>query len=132
MTQTKLLSIYGVVMTQLQAMQFQKYISNNHIAMNTKTSDERKATAQEWLDNYRLTEVVHFHIEYTNSHNLPVKETFLDLPAGTYFAYGYHNEEDAGKAYVMRLTNAGTSLIPVIFTATGLQFIDRSKAGQEV
>lgn len=44
--------IYGVQMTSLENMMFSKWISNNGIAMNTKTEDERKQFTINWLNDY--------------------------------------------------------------------------------
>lgn len=45
----RLKDVYGVKMTSLEEIGFSKYLSNNNIAMNTKTADERKAIALNWL-----------------------------------------------------------------------------------
>ena len=45
--------VYGTTMSSIEQMAFDKYKSNNNIAMNTKTKEERHALAQEWLDKNR-------------------------------------------------------------------------------
>lgn len=45
----KKLDVYGVEMTELENMMFSKWISNEGIAMNTKTEIERKEIALNWL-----------------------------------------------------------------------------------
>ena len=50
----KKLIIYGVEMTELENMQFSKWISNNVIAMNTKTEDERYEIALAWLNGIKI------------------------------------------------------------------------------
>lgn len=47
----KTIDIYGVQLTTMQEMLFSKYMSNNGIAMNTKTPEERKRIVTEWLCN---------------------------------------------------------------------------------
>lgn len=42
-----------------------------------------------------------------------VVEKFTKLPKGTYRASGYRNPKDKGKPFLMRLTDSGTSLIPL-------------------
>jgi hypothetical protein len=39
----KTFTVHGAKLSSLQSMMFDKYISSNNIAMNTKTPDERKA-----------------------------------------------------------------------------------------
>ena len=41
-------------------------------------------------------------------------ELFDRLPKGTYKASGYQNPKDKGKPFLMRLTDSGTSLIPLL------------------
>ena len=45
--------VYGVEMTSLENMIFSKYVSNNNIAMNTKTINERTEITLNWLKNER-------------------------------------------------------------------------------
>ena len=52
----KIETVYGVKMSGLEDMIFSKYLSNNNIAMNTVSSDERTRIAQEWLNRYHLEE----------------------------------------------------------------------------
>lgn len=42
--------VFGVEMTGIQQMAFDKYLSNNSIAMNTITREERTQLAQKWLN----------------------------------------------------------------------------------
>jgi len=49
---------YGVEMTSVEQMAFFKFISNNNIAMNTKTADERKRLALEWLEDHLSKQVI--------------------------------------------------------------------------
>ena len=44
--------VYGVTMTSLQAMMFGRYISNQGIAMNTLTKEERFEFAKNWIKNH--------------------------------------------------------------------------------
>jgi len=44
------LNIYGVELTELENMMFSKWISNNGIAMSTKTEEERTHITSEWLN----------------------------------------------------------------------------------
>jgi len=48
----KKLNVYGVELTELENMMFSKWISNNGIAMNTKTEEERKQITTDWLNTY--------------------------------------------------------------------------------
>jgi len=50
----KIYIVYGVEMTSLEEMLFGKYLSNCNIAMNTKTYEERKAIANEWLKSQNV------------------------------------------------------------------------------
>ena len=50
----KIETVYGVKMSGLEDMIFSKYLSNNNIAMNTVSADERTRIAQEWLNSYYL------------------------------------------------------------------------------
>ncbi len=43
--------VYGVTMTSLEEMKFDKYRDSNGIAMNTKTEQERKTITENWLSN---------------------------------------------------------------------------------
>jgi len=49
---------YGVEMTSLEQMAFFKFISNNNIAMNTKTADDRERLALEWLEDHLSKQVI--------------------------------------------------------------------------
>ena len=44
---------YGVEMSPIEAMGFAKYLSNNAIAMNTKTAEERTEIASDWIEKKR-------------------------------------------------------------------------------
>lgn len=46
----KSVEVYGIEMTSLQEIMFSKYLSNNGIAMNTKTKEERTKIVLEWLN----------------------------------------------------------------------------------
>lgn len=48
----RLLDVYGVLMNPIENMRFSKYIQNENIAMNTKTKDQRKQIAFDWLQNH--------------------------------------------------------------------------------
>lgn len=48
----KLINVYGVQMSQVEEMAFAKYRSNNNIAVNTMTEDERLALTLNWLEQY--------------------------------------------------------------------------------
>jgi len=50
----KIYVVYGVEMTSLQELIFSKYLNNSNIAMNTKTYEERKAIANEWLKSQKV------------------------------------------------------------------------------
>jgi hypothetical protein len=43
------IDVHGVKLSPEEAMRFQKYIAVNTIAMNTKTSEERKEIVINWL-----------------------------------------------------------------------------------
>ena len=45
--------VYGVEMTSLENLIFSKWISNNSIAMSTKTEQERKQITLNWLTENR-------------------------------------------------------------------------------
>lgn len=49
----KMENVYGVEMTELENMIFSKWVSNNGIAMNTKTIEERRIITSDWLLNTR-------------------------------------------------------------------------------
>ena len=55
MKNTKIL--YGVEMTDMESMMLDKFIGNNGIAMNTKTTTERTAIVTEWLLGERVKNV---------------------------------------------------------------------------
>ncbi len=44
-------NVYGVEMTELENMIFSKWVSNNGIAMNTKTIEERRKITSDWLSS---------------------------------------------------------------------------------
>lgn len=46
-----IINVYGIDMSVMQEIRFSKYLSNNSIAMNTKTKQERKEIAEKWLQN---------------------------------------------------------------------------------
>ena len=56
---------------------------------------------------------------------------FDELPNKTYFAMGYQDESDKGKAYLFAF-DKGTCLIPIIDTRTGLQVCKPEFAGHEI
>jgi hypothetical protein len=62
-----------------------------------------------------------YYIKYESESGLTQKEYFDKLPKGIYFAAGYQNENDKGLAYISKMTNKGTSLIPVMITKTKKQ-----------
>jgi hypothetical protein len=45
----KKLNVYGIELTELENMKFSKWVSNEGIAMNTKTEEERKQITSDWL-----------------------------------------------------------------------------------
>lgn len=49
----KTTNVYGVEMTELENMIFSKWVSNNGIAMNTKTTEGRREITSDWLLNTR-------------------------------------------------------------------------------
>lgn len=57
--------------------------------------------------------------------------SFNELPNNTYFASGYQDESDAGKAYLYTF-DRGTCLAPIIDTSTGLQVCKPEFAGHEI
>ena len=57
--------------------------------------------------------------------------TFKDLPKGTYFLSGVNGPEEEGLATYFTF-DRGTCLIPIIETATGKQYRDKSRAGKEI
>lgn len=48
----KLIDVYGIKMSSVEQAAFAKHISNNNVAMNTKTPDERLAYTLEWLEKH--------------------------------------------------------------------------------
>lgn len=48
----KKLNVYGVELTELENMMFSKWVSNEGIAMNTKTEEERMQITSDWLNTY--------------------------------------------------------------------------------
>lgn len=52
----KTVNAYGVEMSFIDEMKFSKFLSNNNIAMNTKTVEERKLFAENWLAGRIVTE----------------------------------------------------------------------------
>lgn len=48
----KLVDVYGVLMSASEEQAFSKYRSNNSIAMNTKTVDERLELTLNWLEKH--------------------------------------------------------------------------------
>lgn len=48
----KLIDVYGIKMNSIEQGAFAKHLSNNSIAMNTKTTDERLSIAINWLNEY--------------------------------------------------------------------------------
>lgn len=61
-----------------------------------------------------------YFIEYTTG-GIKKIEYFDKLPKGIYYAGGYQDPKDKGKAYVMKLTDSGTSLIPLYHTKNNIQ-----------
>lgn len=51
-TKKKLINVHGLLMSPEEEMMFSKYVSNNSIAMNTKTADERLSFVLEFQANY--------------------------------------------------------------------------------
>jgi len=51
----KYVDVYGVKLTPIENMKFSKYCSNNGLAMNTKTVDERKELVIKWLDEHTFS-----------------------------------------------------------------------------
>lgn len=52
--------VYGVKMTSLEALYFQKWRANNNHrlpAPNTITADERKKMVSDWLENHRTKNI---------------------------------------------------------------------------
>ena len=48
----KELKVYGVVMTELENMMFSKWVSNEGIAMNTKSEDEQTKITSDWMKKF--------------------------------------------------------------------------------
>lgn len=48
----KLIDVYGILMSGSEEQAYSKYRSNNSIAMNTKTKDERYKITLDWLASY--------------------------------------------------------------------------------
>ena len=67
-----------------------------------------------------------YFIEYTDGNGINKVEYFDKKPIGIYYAEGYQNKEDKGKAYLTKLTNKGTSLIPLMVSKTNKQYKKRS------
>jgi len=47
-----LVNVYGILMSSTEEQAFAKYRSENQIAMNTKTPDERLALTLNWLEKH--------------------------------------------------------------------------------
>jgi hypothetical protein len=61
-----------------------------------------------------------YFIEYKKS-GVSTIEYFDKLPKDLYYAAGYQDPKLKGKAYITRFTDAGTSLIPLLFTKNNIQ-----------
>jgi hypothetical protein len=61
-----------------------------------------------------------YFIEYKKS-CVSTIEYFDKLPKDLYYAAGYQDPKLKGKAYITRFTDAGTSLIPLLFTKNNIQ-----------
>lgn len=48
----KIVNVHGIKMSTTEEMAFSKFMSNNNIAMNTKTINDRLSFVSEWLQNY--------------------------------------------------------------------------------
>lgn len=63
-----------------------------------------------------------YHIKYTKDNGEKKIETWSAIPKGVYYAEGYQDRKDKGKAYLQRHTKNGSALIPLIVTKTKKQF----------
>ena len=63
-----------------------------------------------------------YYIEYKAQNGIKRKEVFDKIPKGVYYAGGFQNPSDKGKAYVMKLTNSGTALIPLMIYGKNKQY----------
>lgn len=45
----KVYKVFGIQLTSLELMRFNKYLDNNNIKMNTKHSEERTQIVSNWL-----------------------------------------------------------------------------------
>jgi hypothetical protein len=61
-----------------------------------------------------------YYIEYKKS-GVSTIEYFDKLPKDLYYAAGYQDAKLKGKAYITRLTDSGTTLIPLLFTKNNIQ-----------
>jgi hypothetical protein len=48
----KILNVYGIKMSEVEEMAFAKFRSENNIAMNTLTEQERYEYTLNWLEKY--------------------------------------------------------------------------------
>jgi len=62
-----------------------------------------------------------YFIEYKYE-RAKVRKEFDALPKGVYYAGGYQDPKDKGKAYLSRLTDDGTALVPLMVAKTGKQY----------
>jgi len=62
-----------------------------------------------------------YFVEYRYN-RAKVRKEFETLPKGIYYAGGYQDPSDKGKAYLSRLTDDGTALIPLMVSKTGKQY----------
>jgi hypothetical protein len=61
-----------------------------------------------------------YFIEYKKS-GVSTIEYFDKLPKDLYYAAGYQDPKLKGNAYITRLTDSGTTLIPLLFTKNNIQ-----------
>ena len=91
----------------------------------TKKSAPKKKTTQGKLFGVKkisgvMPHKAKYYIEYKKN-SIDTIEYFDKLPKDLYYAGGYNDIKDKGKAYVTRFTDYGTSLIPLKHTKNNTQ-----------
>ena len=56
-----------------------------------------------------------------------ITKGYTRIPKSVYYASGYHDPSDKGKAFVGMLTDDGTALCPLISAKTGKQYSKRKR-----
>ena len=62
-----------------------------------------------------------YYIQY-KLNNIKRTKGYTKLPSNVYYASGYHDRKDKGKAYIAIQTDTGSTLVPIIKAATGKHY----------